>query len=132
MSEYITNIDDQHEKDEELQWAKILSSGNPALGMILVFVQKFCTSVHEYGPAFEAGVLDDGTLEFYRMRLLKRLDYTLDVIKWNNLSDALPSEIFEEIRGKMMQAASQAELAELVEDVHMAGHAICDAMEEIA
>jgi len=132
MSQYVTNVDDQHEKDEELQWARILASGNPVLGMILVFVQKFCTSVHEYGPAFEAGVLDESTLEFYRTRLLKRLDYTLDIIRWNEMTDALPSEILTGIRQKMVDAKTQAELAELVEDVHMAGHAICDAMEEIA
>jgi hypothetical protein len=38
--EYKTTITDEHWRQEEFQWARILSEGNPAKGMVLLYIQK--------------------------------------------------------------------------------------------
>jgi len=129
MAEYRTDVADPHERQEEQQWGRILSAGNPVAGMILVFTQKFCTAVHEFGPAFEAGLIDDSTLSFYRNRLSMRLKKVLDVIRTNGVEGSLPTGRLEALLGKVDAAQSTAELGALVEPVHVAGHAVCDALE---
>jgi len=130
MAEYFTDVVDPHERMEEEQWGRILAAGNPVAGMILVFTQKFCTAVHEFGPAFEAGLIDDSTLSFYRNRLSMRLKKVLDVIRTNNVADSLPTELLESLLEQVNAAKSVSELGTLVEPVHVAGHAVCDAMEK--
>ena len=126
---YSTNVTDPHERQEELQWARILSYGDPVAGMILVFTQKFCTAVHEFGPAFQAGLIDDATLPFYRNRLTMRLKKILDIIHANQANAHLPAAQLEALLEEVDNAQSTADLAAIVEPVHQAGHAICDALE---
>ena len=45
--EYKTTVPDEHWRSEEFQWARILSSGNAAKGMVLLYIQKACTAFHE-------------------------------------------------------------------------------------
>ena len=45
--EYKTTVADEHWRSEEFQWARILSSGNAAKGMVLLYIQKACTAFHE-------------------------------------------------------------------------------------
>jgi len=130
MAEYSTDITDPHERQEEQQWARVLTAGNPVAGMILVFTQKFCTAVHEFGPAFDAGLIDDPSLSFYRNRLSMRLKKVLDVIRTNGVQDNLPTDMLESLLDKVSAAQSVAELGAMVEPVHTAGHAVCDALEQ--
>ncbi|MDP6543003.1 MAG: hypothetical protein QGH60_03375 [Phycisphaerae bacterium] len=130
MTEYSTNVTDPHERQEEQQWGRILSAGNPVAGMILVFTQKFCTAVHEFGPAFEAGLIDNSTLSFYRNRLSMRLKKILDIIRANGVEASLPTEMLDSLLERVDTAQSTTELGALVEPVHLAGHAVCDALEK--
>ncbi|MDP6634172.1 MAG: hypothetical protein QGG42_04700 [Phycisphaerae bacterium] len=130
MVEYSTNVSDPHERREEQQWGRILAAGNPVAGMILVFTQKFCTAVHEFGPAFDAGLIDNSTLSFYRNRLSMRLKKVLDIIHANSVEGDLPTELLESLLEKVNIAQSTAELGAMVEPVHIAGHAVCDALEK--
>ncbi len=130
MAEYYTDVTDPHERQEEEQWGRILASGNPVAGMILVFVQKFCTAVHEFGPAFDAGLIDNSTLAFYRNRLSMRLKKVLDIIGANGVEASLPTEQLESLLEKVNTAQSTTELGAMVEPVHSAGHAVCDALEK--
>ncbi|MBL7219502.1 MAG: hypothetical protein ISS69_05280 [Phycisphaerae bacterium] len=130
MTEYSTDITDPHQRREEQQWARILTAGNPVAGMILVFTQKFCTAVHEFGPAFDAGLIDNSTLSFYRNRLSMRLKKVLDIIRANGVEENLPTELLESLLEKVNTAQSTTELGAMVEPVHTAGHAVCDALEK--
>ena len=130
MTEYATDVTDPHERQEELQWGRILAGGNPVAGMILVFTQKFCTAVHEFGPAFDAGLIDDSTLRFYRNRLSMRLKKVLDIIRANRAEANLPTEQLEALLERVDNAQSTTELGAMVEPVHTAGHAVCDALEK--
>ena len=49
--EYKTTIADEHWREEEFQWERILSEGNPEKGMELLYIQKACTAFHEFEPA---------------------------------------------------------------------------------
>ena len=129
MAEYSTDVTDPHQRQEELQWGRILAAGNPVAGMILVFTQKFCTAVHEFGPAFDAGLIDSSTLSFYRNRLSMRLKKVLDIIRANGAEQNLPTELLESLLERVDTAQSTAELGAMVEPVHSAGHAVCDALE---
>ncbi|MHC4440528.1 MAG: hypothetical protein ACYS3S_24535, partial [Planctomycetota bacterium] len=55
--EYKTTITDEHWREEEFQWARILSQGNPAKGMVLLYIQKACTAFHEFEPVWKAGAV---------------------------------------------------------------------------
>jgi hypothetical protein len=57
--EYKTTETSPHGRDEELQWVRLLSSGDPVKGMALVLIQKMCTAFHEFEPAWRAGALND-------------------------------------------------------------------------
>jgi len=74
-----------HGRDEELQWVRILSSGDPAKGMMLVLGQKLCTAFHEFEPAWRAGALNERQLPFFRERLTKRIKRVLITMKNNGL-----------------------------------------------
>ncbi len=130
MADYSTDVSDPHEREEEHQWARILAGGNPVAGMILVFTQKFCTAVHEFGPAFDAGLIEESTFSFYRNRLSMRLKKVLDIIQTNGVGESLPTDVLEGLLEDVNSATSIAQLGSLVEPVHSAGHAVCDALEK--
>ena len=43
---------DTHMEAEDTQWVRRLSCGDACRGMALVYIQKFCTAVHEFELAY--------------------------------------------------------------------------------
>lgn len=127
--EYKTTVEDEHWRNEEFQWARILAKGHPARGMVLLYLQKACTAFHEFEPACKAGALHESRLDFFRRRLANRLQQLLTTMKNNNL-DALDgavelAEIFREVES----AGSMEDLSRLTEELHTTGHILLDALE---
>jgi len=127
--EYRTTIEDEHWREEEFQWARILSQGNPAKGMVLLYVQKACTAFHEFEPAWEAGAIKPGHVEFFRRRLAARVKHVLVTMQNNELDkingDVELSGILESIES----ATTADELAELTEKLHAVNHMLLDSLE---
>jgi hypothetical protein len=127
--EYRVTETNPHGRDEELQWARILSSGDPAKGMTLVLGQKLCTAFHELEPAWRAGALNDQQLPYFRERLTNRVKRVVTMMRNNGL-DALKGFAELEELGRLTQATqTMGELAELAEKTHAINHTICDALE---
>ncbi len=127
--EYRTTVEDEHWRNEELQWARILAEGNAAKGMVLLYLQKACTAFHEFEPAFRAGALDPGRLDFFRRRLTNRLGHLLTTMK-NNRLDTLPgASKVDEILRAIELTKSLGDLAAMTERLHAAGHVLLDALE---
>ncbi len=127
--EYRTTVADEHWRNEELQWARILAEGNPARGMVLLYLQKACTAFHEFEPACKASALNPARLDFFRQRLANRLQHLLTTMR-NNELDTLDgtAELVEILRG--VEAAPSVEvLAGLTEELHTTGHILLDALE---
>jgi hypothetical protein len=127
--EYRTTIEDEHWRNEELQWARILAAGHPARGMVLLYLQKACTAFHEFEPAFEAGALDNRHLDFFRQRLANRLRQLLTTMANNNLDTLDGAAALREILRRVESAGSMEALAALTEELHSAGHVLLDALE---
>jgi hypothetical protein len=127
--EYRTTIEDEHWRNEELQWARILAAGHPARGMVLLYLQKACTAFHEFEPAFEAGALDNRHLDFFRQRLANRLQHLLTTMANNNLDTLDGAAALREILRQVESAGSMEALAALTEELHSAGHVLLDALE---
>jgi hypothetical protein len=118
-----------HGRDEELQWARILSSGVPAKGMTLVLGQKLCTAFHEFEPAWRAGALDEQQLPFFRERLTRRIKRVAAMMKNNRLDTIKGFEELEALVCSTEAAATMDELASLAEKAHAINHTICDSLE---
>ena len=127
--DYKTTVEDEHWRNEELQWARILSSGNPAKGIVLLYIQKACTAFHEFEPSWKEGALDEGQVEFFRKRLAKRVRQIL-VTMGNNCLDTIKgaAELAEVLRCVEL-AKTMAELAELTEKMHTVNHLLSDSLE---
>jgi len=126
---YVCTATDAHQRDEEMQWARILSTGDSARGMVLLLVQKLCTAFHEYEPAFRADAIDAAKVHVFRDRLARRIEAVLDAMRANGL-DVLDGHadlgrFLESVRA----VASASELADMTETVHQFGHRLCDALE---
>ena len=85
MIEYKTREQNAHLQEEYLQWARILSNGDPAHGMLVVFVQKLCTAFHELAAAWQSGILNEEALHFCRQRLSARTRTVLTTLVENDL-----------------------------------------------
>ena len=127
--EYKTAVEDAHWRDEELQWARILSEGNPAKGMVLLYIQKACTAFHEFEPAFKAGALKPGRVEFFRRRLAGRIEQVLVTMKNNGLDTLNGAAELAELLRCVEMAESQDKLAELTEKIHAVNHVLFDSLE---
>ncbi len=127
--EYRTTIEDEHWRNEELQWARILAGGHPARGMVLLYLQKACTAFHEFEPAFKAGALDNDRLDFFRHRLANRLQHLLTTMGNNGLDTLDGAAELREILRQVESAGSMEALAALTEELHTAGHVLLDALE---
>jgi len=127
--EYRTTIEDEHWRNEEMQWARILAAGHPARGMVLLYLQKACTAFHEFEPAFQAGALDKRHLDFFRRRLVNRLQHLLTTMKNNDLDTLDGAVELREILRQVESADSLETLAALTEELHTAGHVLLDALE---
>jgi hypothetical protein len=128
---YQTQVTGPHERDEELQWARILDAGDDARGMILVFIQKLCTAFHEIGPAIEAGIIRDETtaLDYLRRRLAARIRKVLEAMDTNGLAHIKGAQGLRNLLDQTLSAGSPAALAELTEPIHTVNHTLCDALE---
>ncbi len=127
--EYRTTITDEHWREEEFQWARILSQGNPARGMVLLYIQKACTAFHEFEPAFKAGAVKPSQVEFFRGRLAARVKQVL-VTMQNNALDKINGAV--ELNGIMESIESAEtvdELAEITEKLHAVNHMLFDSLE---
>jgi len=122
---------DPHGLEEELQWVRLLSTGDPARGMVLVTIQKLCTAFHEFAPAWTAGALDADGLEYFRSRLLARTQRVLDTLCANGLDEI---DGYADLAGllRTIESADTLDaLAKLAEDVHQVNHTLCDALERL-
>ena len=128
--DYRTTVEDEHWRNEEFQWARILAAGHAARGMVLLYLQKACTAFHEFEPAFQAGALDRGRLDFFRGRLANRLRHLLVTIENNSLDTLAGVDEVNQILGAVESAESVEDLAELAERLHAAGHVLLDALEQ--
>ena len=128
--EYRTTIEDEHWRNEELQWARILSSGRPAKGMVLLYIQKACTAFHEFEPAWKKGVLDERQVDFFRKRLAKRVKHVLVTMENNGLDTIKGASELTDILRSIEAAKTADELAELTEKVHTVNHMLLDSLEE--
>jgi len=127
--EYKTTVADEHWRNEELQWARILSSGDPAKGMVLLYIQKACTAFHEFEPAWKEGTLKEGQIDFFRQRLAKRVTHVLVTMENNGLDTINGAAELREILRSIKSAKTMDELAELTEKVHAVNHLLLDSLE---
>lgn len=127
--EYRTTVEDEHWRNEEFQWARILAEGNPARGMVLLYLQKACTAFHEFEPACQAGVLHNTSLDFFRRRLANRLRHLLTTMQNNDLDTLDGATEVAEILRRVESAQNMEALARLTEELHTTGHILLDALE---
>ena len=128
--EYKTTVADEHWRNEELQWARILSSGSPARGMVLLYIQKACTAFHEFEPAWKEGVLKQRRVEFFRRRLANRVRHVLVTMENNGLDTINGAAELAEILRSIETAKTADQLAELTEKVHTVNHLLLDSLEK--
>jgi hypothetical protein len=129
-SEYKTTVADEHWRNEEFQWARILSSGDAAKGMVLLYIQKACTAFHEFEPAWKEGALKEGKVDFFRRRLAKRVGQVLVTMENNGFDKINGAAELAEILRSIEAAKTADELAELTEKVHAVNHLLLDSLEE--
>lgn len=127
--EYKTTITDEHWREEEFQWARILSQGNPAKGMVLLYIQKACTAFHEFEPAFKAGAIKPGQVEFFRRRLAARVRHVLVTMRNNELDKINGAVELSGILESIESAETADELAELTEKLHAVNHMLLNSLE---
>jgi len=127
--EYKTTITDEHWRNEEFQWARILSEGDPAKGMVLLYIQKACTAFHEFEPAWKAGAVDEGQLDFFRRRLATRIKHVLVTMQNNELDNIKGAAEWAGLLRSVESARTAGELAGLTEKVHAVNHMLLDSLE---
>ncbi len=126
---YRTTVEDEHWRNEEFQWARVLSEGRAARGMVLLYLQKACTAFHEFEPAFQAGALDSSRLEFFRRRLANRLRQLVTTMQNNGLDGLNGASELIGLLHETEAAGTMKALSELTERLHEAGHTLLDALE---
>lgn len=127
--EYKTTITNEHWRQEEFQWARILSQGNPARGMVLLYVQKACTAFHEFEPALKAGAVKPEQIEFFRRRLAARVRHVLVTMQNNALDKIKGAAELSDILKSVESAGTADELAGLTEKLHAVNHTLLDSLE---
>ena len=126
---YKTTRENEHWREEEFQWSRLFSTGDPAKGMVLLYLQKACTAFHEFEPAFKQGALKQDQLDFFRRRLATRLEHVLTTMKNNDLDTIEGAAELARILRSVESAETVDELAELTEEVHAVNHTISDSLE---
>lgn len=119
----------EHGRDEEMQWARIMSSGNAAAGMALLISQKLCTTFHEFDPAYRAGALSPDSVDYFRRRLANRARNTLNILAANGMDNIDGAAGLRRVLQAIDSAQTLADLAELAEVVHGIGHTLAAALE---
>ncbi len=120
-----------HGREEELQWARVVSCGEPSLGVALIFVQKLCTAFHEFEPAWRQDALRPESLNYFKGRLASRAERVLQVLEANDLAALDGVERLRSILQQLEEAQSLEALAALAEPVHGVAHRLTDAMENV-
>lgn len=126
---YKTTIENDHWREEEFQWSRILSAGDPAKSMVLLYIQKACTAFHEFEPAFKQGALRPEQIDFFRCRLATRIGHVLTTMRNNGLDTIKGAAELAQILGSVESAETLDKLAELTEEVHAVNHTISDSLE---
>ena len=129
INEYIPQNQGEHGRTEELQWARIFAGGEPARGMVVVFLQKMCAAYHEFEPAYRAGGLNESALPFFRERLAGRVRVVLTALELNGMRGLAGYDELARLEAASLAASSLSELAELAEAIHLANHVVTDALE---
>ncbi len=127
---YKTTVKDEHWRNEEFQWARIFSSGNPAKSIVLLYIQKACTAFHEFEPSFKQGALNEEQVDFFRRRLAKRLRQIIVTMENNNLDKIDGAAELAEVLRSIESAKNLDELSEITEKMHSANHLLSDSLEE--
>jgi hypothetical protein len=99
--------------------------------MLVVFVQKLCTTFHEFAPAWQGGFLAEEALDHYRGRLSTRTRIVVDALDDNGLGSTDMARDFRRLLQSIEAARSMDELASLSEVVHGLGHGLCDWLEAV-
>jgi hypothetical protein len=131
VTEYRVTSNDPHGREEERQWARIVSTGNTAAGMALVFIQKLCTAFHEFEPAWREGALHDGSLDYFQHRLAARARRVLDVLERNGLGSIGGAADLARLLHAIESTATMGELADLAEEIHAVNHTLSDSLENL-
>jgi hypothetical protein len=97
--------------------------------MILLYVQKACTAFHEFEPAFKAGAIKPGQVEFFRRRLAARVKRVLATMQNNGLDKINGAAELSGILKSIELAETADELAELTEKLHALNHTLLDSLE---
>jgi len=126
---YKTTIENEHWRNEEFQWARILASGNPAKGMVLLYVQKACTAFHEFEPAWNQGALKPDQVDFFCHRLATRIRHVITTMENNALDKIKGAAELRDILHAVESAETQDELAGLTEKLHTINHVLLDSLE---
>ena len=127
---YKTTVPDEHWREEELQWVRILSSPHPAKGMVLLYIQKACTAFHEFEPAWKAGAIMAGQADFWRRRLGNRVRQVLVTMENNGLDVIEGTAQLRGILDRIESAQTAGDLAGLTEDIHAINHILLDSLED--
>ncbi|MHC4742758.1 MAG: hypothetical protein ACYS8Z_12650 [Planctomycetota bacterium] len=128
-TEYKTTVPNEHWREEEYQWARILATGHAAKGMVLLYIQKACTAFHEFEPAWKEGAVEQGHIEFLRKRMANRIRHVLVTMGNNGLDTINGADELREILNAVESAETEEELAEITERLHMANHVLLDSLE---
>ncbi|MCU0520110.1 MAG: hypothetical protein MUF84_05395 [Anaerolineae bacterium] len=127
--QYVPTSEGTHGREEELQWARVVASGQPARGVGLIFIQKLCTAFHEFEPAWQSGALSPESLDYFRGRLAARGQRVLQVLEANGLDGLDGAQQLRDLVQEVQGAESLQALAVLAEPVHAIAHALTDALE---
>jgi hypothetical protein len=128
---YKTTEKDADRRDELLQNARIFSRGNAAVGMVLLFMEKECTAIHEFGPAWKQGALKEEHLGFFRDRLAARIRKVLETMEDNKLDTINGAADLAKLLKSVKSAKTMDELAELVVKIHAVNDTIRDSLEKL-
>jgi len=129
-AEYKTTVPNEHWREEEYQWARILSTGHAARGMVLLYIQKACTAFHEFEPAWNEGAIEQGHIDFLRKRMANRVRHVLVTMENNGLETITGADELRKIMSAIESAKTEDELAGLTERLHMANHVVLDSLEQ--
>ena len=129
--EYKTTVEDAHWRNEDLQWARIFSEGNPAKAMVVLYINKECAAFHELEPAWRQGALKAEHLDFFRKRLVRRIRHVLVTMQNNDLDTINGAAELAEIVRSIESAKTMDELAALTEKVHTINHLLYDSLEKL-
>jgi len=127
--EFQSQAQTAHRREQEDQWARILSAGRPVEGMVLLFVQKLCAAFHEFEPAWRAGALNAGGLLHVRKRLAARVRRVLDALRAHGLDGLTGASDLAALLQQIEGAATMKGLIALSEEMHDISHTLYDGLE---